>query len=127
MDSNGQGMLKLSVREKLDFFPSFSNESGLQKELRLYDAVLRETIEIPDMEEGVMFLEEGAESSLRKAPLERHLSSLKTGLGSSSGPSILAFGSVASRLPVTRSDPSSDTFPFLSCPGWGAQGVELHA
>jgi hypothetical protein len=61
-----------------------------------------------------------------KASLERHLPSLKTGLGSPTGTGVLTFGSSAGGLAMPGTNPPSHPFPLLSCSLWRFQLFQLH-
>jgi hypothetical protein len=114
MDTNGQGMLKLPIGKKLDRFLSFK-KTGLKEEIGFDHRILREAIEVSHVDDGKVFLKRGTKPPFGKASLNRHLTSLKARLDSSSGTGFLAFGAFAGRFAMAGSNPSAHTFSLFSC------------
>jgi hypothetical protein len=56
MDADGQWMFKFSVGEKLDLIPSFAQKPRLKKKFGLHHGILREAIQVPDVDDGETFL-----------------------------------------------------------------------
>jgi hypothetical protein len=113
MDSDSKRMLKLPIRKKLDTFFFFC-KARLKQEIGGHHRILRETIEVPHMDDGKVFFERGTKPSFGKPTLEGHLASLKTRFGSSPGTGILAFGPPAGSFAVTRSNASSHSLFLFS-------------
>ena len=112
MDTDGQGMLKFSIGEKLHRF-FFFQKAGLNEEIGFYHRIFREAIEVPHVDHGKVFLKRGAKPSFRKASLKRHLTPLKARLGSSPGTGILTFGAFASCFAMAGTNPPAHTFSLF--------------
>jgi hypothetical protein len=82
MDADNKRMLKFPIRKKLDPFFLFC-KARLNQEIGVHHRILRETIEVPHMDDGEVSFKRGTKPSLGKPTLEGHLTSLKTCLGSS--------------------------------------------
>jgi len=90
MDTDGQGVLKLSIGKKLHRFFSLQ-KAGLDQEMGFHHRIFREAIEVSHVDDGKVFPKRRTKSPFRKASLKGHLASLKAGFGSSAGTGILAF------------------------------------
>lgn len=106
MDADNKRMLKFPIRKKLDPFLFFC-KAGLNQKIGVHHCILRETIEISYMDDGKVFFKKGTKPSFWKPTLKRHLTSLKTRLGSSPGTGILAFGPLTGRFAMAGSNASS--------------------
>ncbi len=106
-------MLKLSVRKKLHRFFR-SEKARLDEELRCHHGILREAIEVTDMDDRKVFSKKGSKPPFRKASLKRHLTSLKPRLGSSPGTRILTFVAFTGCFAVAGSNASPHPFSLFS-------------
>jgi hypothetical protein len=73
-------MLEFPVGKKLDSLSPFPDETGLEQQVRFHDGILRETIEVLDVDDGESLLKRRTKPPLGKASLNGHLSAFKTGL-----------------------------------------------
>jgi hypothetical protein len=113
MDTDGQGMLKLSIGEKLHRF-FFFQKAGLNEEIEFYHRIFREAVEVSHVDDGKVFLKRGAKPSFRKASLKRHLTPLKARFDSSPGARFLPFGTFAGCFAMAGTNPSAHTFSLFS-------------
>jgi hypothetical protein len=119
VNTDGQRMLKLSVREKLHRFFLFQ-KARLDEELGVHYRILLEAIEVSHVDDGKLFFKRGMEPPLRKAPLNWHLASLEPGFGASSGTGILTFVAFAGCFAMAGSGASPDSFDLFSRSFWSS-------
>jgi hypothetical protein len=113
MDADGQGMLKLSIREKLHRFFLFE-KARLDEEMGFHHRIFGEAIEVSHVDDRKVFLERGAKPPFRKASLKRHLTSLKARFGSPAGTGILTFGPLAGCFAMAGSNASPHSLGLSS-------------
>jgi len=111
MHPNGEGAIEGSLSEELDAVTPALNQTRPNQDRLIHYLAPVKPRQISDIDHGILLFKDICESSLGKAPLDRHLPAFETGADTPSTAGVLSFrSSPGSRASTGSVAPAS---PFL--------------
>jgi hypothetical protein len=127
MSLDGKSLIQVSVSKHLDAIIKLTDKTILAHCLNIDNAAgLEDRLQITEINQSVNLFIQRFETAFRQATLQRHLSTLETGLDTATAASVLSLMAFSGGFAFARTRSTSDALPILCRADSRPQITQIH-